>query len=78
VNGRYTGRQHHVGTVDTRLSGEDGDYVGTMKLSTKDLHRILEQGRCFSFLTTKERGEGPDRTGRSSDVTWKDTCCPEN
>ncbi len=28
-------------SADTRLAGEDGDHVGTMKLSEKELHRIL-------------------------------------
>ena len=29
-----------------------------MKLSEKELHRILEHGRHFPFLTSKERAEG--------------------
>lgn len=45
-------------SADTRLAGEDGDHVGTMKLSEKELHRILEHGRHFPFLSPKERDEG--------------------
>jgi hypothetical protein len=44
-------------SADTRLSGEDGDHVGTMKLSEIELRRILEHGRHFPFLTPKERDE---------------------
>lgn len=56
-------------SADTRLGGEDGDYVGTMKLSGKDLNRILEHGRCFPFLTTKEREE--DGAGHWKTRVWK-------
>ena len=56
-------------SADTRLAGEDGDHVGTMKLSEKDLHRILEHGRHFPFLTTKERGEGDNGHWRTR--TWE-------
>jgi len=45
-------------SADTRLAGEEGDHVGTMKLSEKELCRILEHGRHFPFLTPKERSEG--------------------
>jgi hypothetical protein len=45
-------------SADTRLAGEDGDHVATMKLSEKELHRILEHGPHFPFLTPKERDEG--------------------
>jgi hypothetical protein len=45
-------------SANTRLSGEDGDHVGTMKLSEIEFHRILEHGRHFPFLTSKEREEG--------------------
>jgi hypothetical protein len=42
-------------SADTRLVREEGDHVGTMKLSEKELRKILEHGRHFSFLTSKER-----------------------
>jgi hypothetical protein len=45
-------------SVDTRLAGEDGDHVGTMKLSEKEIRRILEHERHFPFLASKERDEG--------------------
>jgi hypothetical protein len=45
-------------SADTRLAGEDGDHARTMKLSEKELRRILEHGRHFPFLTPKEGAEG--------------------
>jgi hypothetical protein len=47
-------------SADTRLAGEDEDHTGTMKLSEKEMSRILEHGRHFPFLTPKERDEGGD------------------
>jgi hypothetical protein len=50
-------------SVDTRLPGEEGDHVGIMKFSEKELCMILEDGRHFPFLTPKERVEGGMVTG---------------
>lgn len=44
--------------VDTRLTGDDRDVLGTIRLRTKDLRRILIHGQHFPFLTSRERQEG--------------------
>jgi hypothetical protein len=56
-------------SADTRLAGEDGDHVETMKLSEKELRRILKHGRHFPFLTSKERAEGGNGHWRTR--TWE-------
>ena len=56
-------------SADTRLAGEDGDQVGTMKLSEKGFRRILEHGRHFPFHTSKERVEGGNGHWRMR--TWE-------
>ena len=45
-------------SVDTRLTGVDRDTTGTVKLTVKDLRRILVYGQHFPFLTAKEMEEG--------------------
>ena len=44
--------------TDTRLKGDDRDALGTIKLTVKDLRRILTHGKHFPFLTPGEREEG--------------------
>ena len=46
--------------VDTRLKGDDRDALGTIKLTAKDLRRILIHGKHFPFLTSGEREKGGD------------------
>ena len=61
---RVRGRESLPQTVlicqpaDTRLRGEDRDVLGTIKLTGKDLRRILIHGRHFPFLTPEEGETG--------------------
>ena len=45
-------------TTDTRLRGEDRDVLGTIKLTVKDLRRILIHGKHVPFLTPEEGETG--------------------
>ena len=45
-------------SADTRLRGDDRDVIGTIKVTVKDLRRILIHGKHFPFLTTEEREKG--------------------
>jgi hypothetical protein len=44
--------------TDTRLRGDDRDFLGTVTLTAKDFRRILTHGHHFPFFTVKEREEG--------------------
>ncbi len=44
--------------TDTRLKGDDRDFLGTVTLTAKDCRRILTHGHHFPFFTAKEREEG--------------------
>ncbi len=45
-------------TTDTRLKGHDRDALGPIKLTVRDLRRILIHGKHFPFLTSGERENG--------------------
>ena len=64
--------------VDTRLRGEDRDVLGTIKLTVKDLRRILIHGKHFPFLTPEEGEKGgvghwETRMWESCDISVWDT-----
>ena len=64
--------------ADARLQGEDRDVLRTIKLTTKDLRRILIHGKHFSFLTPGEREKGgaghwETRMWETCDITVWDT-----
>jgi hypothetical protein len=64
--------------ADTRLQEEDRDVLGTIKLTVKDLRRILIHGNDFSFLTPGQREEGgaghwETRMWETCDITVWDT-----
>ena len=40
------------------MKGDDRDALGTIKLTARDLRRILTHGKHFPFLTPGEREEG--------------------
>jgi hypothetical protein len=61
-------------SADTTLPGEEGDHVGIMKFSEKELCMILEDGRYFPFLTPKERVEGGNGHWRTR---MRETCVIE-
>ncbi len=44
--------------ADTRLRGDDRDVTGTIKLTVKNLRRILIHGKHFPFLTPVEGEKG--------------------